>query len=61
MSTTVLQAPSVLQQPSEHLTGQEFSHLTVETVEFLSTTVSQQAIVLQQPSEHSTGQEFFVY
>jgi hypothetical protein len=43
---------------SEYSTGQEFSHLTVKLVEFLSTTVSQTAIVLQQPSEHPTGQEF---
>jgi hypothetical protein len=42
----------------EYSTGQEFSHLTVKPVEFLSTTVSQTAIVLQQPSEHSTGQSF---
>ena len=56
MSTTFSQTAIVLQQPSEHPTGQEFSHLTVKPLEFLSITVSQAAIVLQQPSEYPTGQ-----
>jgi hypothetical protein len=43
--TIAAQTAIVLQQPSEHSTEQEFSHLTVKPVEFLSITVSQAAIV----------------
>jgi hypothetical protein len=48
----------VLQQPSEYSTGQEFSHLTVETRRVSVNHCFAVRIVLQQPSEHSTGQKF---